>query len=283
MVKQEKMSEVEELKQLINNHSVIGVLNMRKLPSRQLQEIRKSLKAKIRMSKRSLLLRALKASNKKDLNLLESKIEGPVALLFTNENPFKLFKSLKASRSPAAAKAGDVATKDIIVQKGSTGLPPGPAISTLQKIGLKASVQGGKIAVLQDKVVAKSGDTISGDVAGVLSLLKIEPLEIGLDLSSAYEAGTVYERNVLDIDTDHYITQIHQSVQHAINLSLNTNYPTKQTIELMIQRAFMETKAVAVDANILEKEFIDDVLLKSIRQALALEKTVNIETKSEEK
>jgi large subunit ribosomal protein L10 len=276
MLKQQKVDDVEKIKRLMESHSVVGVLNMHKLPARQLQEIRHSIGAKIKMSKRSLILRALESSDKKGINKMKDRINGPSALLFTNENPFRLFRILKENRSPAAAKAGDVPNKDIIIQKGSTGLPPGPAISTLTKIGLKASVQNGKIAVLQDKTVTKAGDTITEDVAAVLGLLKVEPLEIGLDLAFVYEDGMIYDRSVLDVSVESYIEDFQRCAQHGINLSVNTNYPTKQTIELMIQKTFIEAKAVCVDANILEKDFIDEVLKKAIRQSLALEKQLGI-------
>ncbi len=275
MVKQEKMQEVEEMRRLIDSHNVIGVLNMHKLPARQLGRIRYRLqRTKIKMSKKSLTLRALEGSNKKNISSIKNKIDGPTALLFTNENPFRLFRQLKESRTPATAKTGDIATKDIVIQKGSTGLPPGPAISTLQKIGLKASVQGGKIAVLQDKVVCKIGERINEDTANVLSLLKLEPMEIGLDLIVAYEDGVIYEKDVLDVSADEYVRQIETAVHHAFNLSLNTGYPTKQTIELMIQKVFNEAKNLAVEADVLEKDFMDDILLKVIRQALALESKI---------
>ena len=277
MVRDSKLKEVEELQKLIDSYIVVGVLNMHKLPARQLGQIRHKLGgAKIKMSKKSLMLRAIESSKKKDMAKIKDNIEGSAALLFTNDNPFRLFRQLKDSRTPAAAKAGDIATSDIVIQKGSTGLSPGPAISTLQKIGLKASVQGGKIAVLQDKTVCKTGEAITGDVANVLGMLKMEPLEIGLDLVAAYEDGTVYRKTVLDINVDEYIKNIETAVHHAFNLSINVEYPTKQTIELMIQKAFNETRSLAVDANILEKDFMDYVLVKAIRQATALQSKVGV-------
>ena len=144
----------------------------------------------------------------------------------------------------------------------------------LQKIGLKASVQGGKIAVLQDKVVCKPGEKISADVAGVLSLLKIEPLDIGLDMICAYEDGIIYDRSVLDVNVEDYISDIQKCVSQAVNLSVNTGYPTKLTIEMMVQKAFNETKSLCIETNVVEKDFIDDVLIKAINHAKALESKV---------
>ncbi|MCX6815490.1 MAG: 50S ribosomal protein L10, partial [Candidatus Aenigmarchaeota archaeon] len=80
----------------------------------------------------------------------------------------------------------------------------------------------------------------------------------------------VYDRSVLDVDESFYIRELQKCVSQAVNLSVNTGYPTKFTIEIMIQKAFAETKSLCVEANILEKDFIDEVLMKAIRQAMSL-------------
>lgn len=49
----------------------------------------------------------------------------------------------------------------------------GPVISEFAKVGLIAGVEEGKVAIKKDKVVAKKGDEISKELAGVLRKLKI--------------------------------------------------------------------------------------------------------------
>lgn len=271
MLKHEKPQEVEKIAGLIKQYSVVGILNMHKLPARQMQKIKDSLRgtAVIKMNKKTLLV---KAFEKAGVAELKEKLGGEPALILTNENPFRLYRFIKENRSPAPAKAGDVAPHDIVIPKGPTPLPPGPAISSLQKIGLKTSVQAGKIAVMQDKLAVKAGEKITDDFVNVFNLLKMEPMEIGLDLVYALESGVVYEKNVLDIDQSWYLNELQSCAQGAVNLSVNTGYPTKFTIEMILQKAFVEARALCIDANILEKHFIDDVLLKAIREAKALEK-----------
>ncbi len=273
MLRTEKPQEVEKITKLINDHNVIAVLDMHKIPGRQLQKIRDNLRGKIviKMSKKDLLLRAIDASNKKELVKLKDHISREPALILTNENPFKLFKLIKENRSAAKAKIGDVVKGDITISKGPTELPPGPAISTLQKVGLKTGVQQGKIAVMQDKVVLKAGGAVTEDIASVFSLLKIEPMEIGLELVAAIEEGIIYIKEVLDVDESHYISEIERAVHYAINLSVNSGYPTEKTVGIMIQKAFNEAKGLAVDCNVVEKEFVDDLLMKAARQAKSLE------------
>lgn len=281
MLKTEKPLHVQKIKDLAESHKVVGILNMHKLPAKQLQQMRESLKGKavIKMAKKSLIKRAIEEKQ------LQDKLEGrkvEPALLFSNEDPFRLYKILKESRTPAAAKPGDVATKDIFIPAGPTPLPPGPAISTLQKVGLKASVQGGKIAVMHEKIVCKSGEVVSEDMASVLNLLKIEPMEIGLDLITAYEDGVLYGKDVLDVDQAEYISSLQVAVQHAVNLSLNTGYITKFTAALALQKAFMEARSLAIETNALEKDFINDILSKAVRQAKALEGLTGTMTGSSE-
>ena len=259
MRKDEKPQEVEKLKKLIKQYKVIGLLNMHKLPARQLLAIKQKLEgtAMIKMSKKTLLKRALDDSN--GAAILFDQIKGEPALLLSNDNPFSLYRIIKESRSPAAAKIGDVATKDIVITQGSTGLPPGPAISVLQKVGLKASVQQGAIAILQDKTVCKSGDVVSEELASVLSLLKIEPMEIGMNLTAAYEDGIIYKKDVLSIDDKVYLQNIQTAHMDAIKLALAVEYPEKSILELLIKKSYLETKALASAVNYEEKTEIKEV------------------------
>jgi large subunit ribosomal protein L10 len=275
MLRGEKPKLVEDLKRLINTYSVIGLLNMHSLPAKQLQQIKTDLKgvATIKMSKKSLIKKALEGSEK-NVKVLEEKIVGEPAMIFSNEDPFRLFKILKENRSSAPARLGDVAPHDIIIPKGPTGIPPGPAISTLQKVGLKTTVDKGKIAVAADRVVVKEGEVVKEDAVNALNLLKIEPMEIGLDLISAWQDEKIYNKSVLDIDTDEYINNIGLAVQQMINISLNTGYLVPETAKMALQKAFIEAKELAIAANILDKDVIGELLLKAVSEARALDALV---------
>jgi large subunit ribosomal protein L10 len=271
MKKEEKPRYVDQLAGMIDEYSVIGVLNMHKMPARALQQMRESMRGTtvIKMGKKTLISKALNSS-KKNVRTLEEKLSGEPALMLTNENPFRLFRLLKENRTPAAAKPGDIAGKDITIPKGSTNLPPGPSISTLQKVGLKTSVQGGKIAVMADKVVCKAGEKITQDLADVLALLKIEPMEIGLNLAYVWEDGTIYGKDVLDVSVEDYINELTRCVTYGVNLSVNTGYPTKLTAPIMIQKAFAEARTLVIETDIIEKDFIEHILSKAERAAKLL-------------
>ncbi|MBI4895904.1 MAG: 50S ribosomal protein L10 [Candidatus Aenigmarchaeota archaeon] len=272
MSKKQKQEKVQELKKLIDSHKIIGVLNLEKIPGSVQLKVKNSLKdmATVRMSRKTILEKAIMSSNKADEKFCK-KITGSAALIVSNENPFKLFKALKTSTVKSGAKSGQISPVDIRVPKGPTPIPPGPAISTFQKAGLKTKVEAGKISVIDEKVVVKQGDVISGDVVSVLNLLKIEPIEIGMTLDYALEDKLIYAKDVLDISLESVLADVGNAVRQSINLSVEINYPTKLSIEIMIQKAYREAKGLAVEANITEKEFIGDVLAKAVRQAKAVE------------
>ena len=61
MVKEEKKQQVGEIKELFKKYPVIGILDLYKMPSRQLQAIRKNVRGEsiIKMWKKSLIKRAI--------------------------------------------------------------------------------------------------------------------------------------------------------------------------------------------------------------------------------
>jgi len=276
MLKKYKPEEVKRVEKLLNAYSVIGIINMHGLPAKQLQKIRDGVRGRavITMAKKTILQKAFDNVDKKYIKELEKKIIHEPALLLTNENPFKIFKLLKEKRIPASAKAGNIAPADIIIPAGPTPIPPGPAISIFQKAGLKTKVEQGKISVLKEKCVVKAGETINEEIVGILGLLKIEPMEIGIEVVAVWEDGIVYEKAVLDVDAEDYLNMLRLSVSQMVSLSLNTGYIVKETAELAIQKAFLEAKILALNANIIDKSFMDDLLRKAVIEAKELEKLI---------
>ncbi len=286
-VAESKKKIVKEIVNLINQYPIIGAVNMENLPAPQLQKMRAHLRDKIEfaMTKKRLMKIALEKTkdSKKGIEKLEENFTGMPALIFTKENPFSLFKILKKNKSPAPAKAGQIAPKDIIVPAGPTTFAPGPIIGELAQIGIKSGVEGGKVAVKQDSVVAKRGDKIKPKVAEILTRLGIEPMEVGLDLVAAYEDGTIYTKYILDIDEDRFMADLKSAAISAFNVAMFVAYPTKDTINFLISKAFNDSKALGLSQDIIDEGIIDDLLAKAQRQMLGLSGVANIEVKEERK
>jgi len=276
MKKEDKPKIVQEMINLAKISNTIALMDMSKLPSRQVMKIKRALSSeiKIKMSRKSLILRALRESGLDGLDGLAAKISGSPALLFSRHDPFKLYSLIKKNRAKSNAKPGDRVDKNVVIPKGPTGIPPGPAISTLQKAGLKTRVEGGKIAVIDDKIVLKAGEQVTDEIAAVFSLLKIEPLEIGLNLTAAWSGGIVFDKEVLDVDVDAYIRDIELAAVSAINLSVNIGYPTKDNINLLIAKAIREIRSLGVEAGLYEPDIMPYIIEKAVRATRALEEKI---------
>jgi len=275
-VPEEKKKEIEKLQKILNEKDIIGIIDLEKLPSSQFQAIKKKLRgtADIKVT-RSLYIRgALEQTKDEKKKKLLDYVQGPVGLIFTKENPFKLYKFLKNNRSKAFAKPGQIAEKDLVVPAGETDLPVGPALSELKMAGVNCKIDKGKIAVAKNSVLTKKGEKVTEQVAAALSKLGIKPMQIGITLKAVYEDGVVYTPDVLDINEEEFMQNLQNAYMSAVNLSINTGYPTKQTIELMIQKAFTEAKNLAVNANIMTKETSELILAKAFSKMNALKTTL---------
>ncbi|MBU2634522.1 MAG: 50S ribosomal protein L10, partial [Nanoarchaeota archaeon] len=196
-VSEKKKNEVKILKDLFKKYRVISIGDLTSLPSKQLQEIRRKLKDSllIKVTKKRLIKRAISEFKDKDLSKLNDYLNCMPVLLFTNDDPFKLYRLLKKSKSKAPIKAGQIAPNDLIVKAGPTNFAPGPIIGELGQVGIIAGVEDGKIAIKKEKIVVKEGEEVSPKVANILAKLGEEPMEIGLNLKVAYEEGILYGKD----------------------------------------------------------------------------------------
>jgi len=266
-----KKDKVAELEELTNNNEIIGIVNLADIPAPQLQAMRKSLgdKAILKMSRKNFIKIALENANK-EVEGLADYLEGQPAMVFTEMNPFKLFKILEDSKTEAPAKAGAIAPADIVVPAGDTSFPPGPILGELQQAGIPAKIDKGSIVVQEDATVVKEGEEVPKNVADVLTKLEIYPMEVGMDLLAVWEGDTIYTADVLRIDEEETLQTIATAHQNAINLSVFAGIANSESAPLLIQKAANEAINLAVYANILTSETTDRILSKAYAQMLAV-------------
>ncbi len=276
-----KKEVVKELIRLISEFPIIGIVNMENLPAPSLQKMRAQLRGSffITMTKKRLIKLAFEEtkSKKKGIEELEKFLGGMPALIFTKENPFKLSKTLQKSKSPAPAKGGQTAPRDIIVNKGATSFAPGPIIGELALAGIKSGVENGKVAIKEDSVVVRAGEKIKPKIAEILTRLGIQPMEVGLDLVAVYENGLIYGRDVLSVDEKEYKNRLANAARWAFNLAIEISYPSKDTIAVLIGKANNDAKALGIAQNILEKGIIESLLGKADAQMKSLKAEAKME------
>ena len=272
---------VADIVKHIKEYPIIGLVNMENLPAPQLQTMKAKLRSKVHlfMTKKRLIKIALEQvkNDKKGIEELEKYFQGMPALLFTKDSPFKLSKTLQRSKSPAPAKAGQTAPKDIIIPRGPTSFAPGPVISELSSVGIKTGVENGKVAVKEDSLIVKKGEKIEPKVAEVLTRLGIEPMEAGLDLVAAYEGGVIYPKEVLQVDEKKFMDKLNNACSGAFNLAMFIEYPTKDTIKALLGKAFNDARAIGLSQNIIDDGIIEELLEKAERSMLSLKDAAHIE------
>jgi large subunit ribosomal protein L10 len=270
-IPQWKREEVAAIREFLDQYDSVGVVDITGIPSQQLQDMRRNLHgtAALRVSRNTLLERALDETDA-GLEDLTGYVGGQVGLIGTNDNPFALYQRLEESKTSAPINAGEVAPNDIVVPEGDTGIDPGPFVGELQSVGANARIDAGSIQVLEDSTVLSAGETVSQDLANVLSELGIEPKEVGLDLRAVHAEGVLFEPEDLELDVEAYRTDISAGAARARNLSINAGYPTASTLPAMLATASGEGKSLALRAAIEDPDVMPDLLGKADSQVRAL-------------
>ncbi|MEM0057483.1 MAG: 50S ribosomal protein L10 [Candidatus Bathyarchaeia archaeon] len=273
LVLQEKAAEVAEITKLLKQYRVVGVASLQKVRASQLQELKKKLggEAYIRVVKNTLMKRAIEnVSEQPELKKLEKYLTGPNVFLFTNMNPFKLALLLERNKVRMIAKAGDVASFDVIVPAGNTGQPPGPIISQLNAVGLPTRIESGSVWITKDTLVARKGEVISERLASVLSKLGIKAVEAGLTLKAVYDDGLIIEGEQLSLNIEETKKELETAQAEAFKLSIGIAYPTRENIQTLLQIAYQEAYALSIGATIPTKETIGDLIRKAYMEMLSL-------------
>lgn len=279
-----KVDFVNDITTMIDTHPVVAIARINGIPAKQIQTMRASLRGLgiMRVSKNTFFTKALSQARKKDIQKLTDFVDGQVAFFFTDMNPFRLFKKMEGTMVRAPAKGGEVSPEDITIKKGDTPFKPGPIVGQFQKAGIPAAIEKGKIVIRKTVTPVKAGEVIPADLALMLTKLEIFPLTVGLDLRAIHEAGTLFTRDVLDVDVDEYRSNIHTAVSRAFNLSMNAGYPTSLTIVPLISRSYSQALNLAVNAGILNSKTLPLLIARSQGQMLSLATHLNAKALDEE-
>jgi len=272
-IPQWKLDEVNHLVDLFKSHSNVAVIEVAKLNDRQIQEMRKILRGKaiIRMSKKSLQLRAInkyrKESKKANLDEFVERIPGQAALCFTNLDVFELKKIFLQSEWMVPAKPGEITSVDIWVPAGDTGLPTGQVISELNMtLRLPTSIQNDTIWIREDTQTHKAGDFVDVKQAAVLKKLGITPIESLIKIHYAWSNGKIITENILYMDMVKFKQDFTKAYREALGIMFEMPFFSEDMTDDYLRKATSE-------ANI----------LNSIIFGEGVQATIPVETKVEEK
>ena len=269
-----KRDRVGELAALLTSDGVLGIVDIGGVPAKNMLSMRDDLRSSlsITMAKKTLMRLAWEQTGR-SMEELESLLEGAVqpAIVHTDSmNAFQLYSELEKTKQGRAAKEGEVAPMDIVVEKGPTEFGPGPIVGEFNAVGIPAKIDKGKVAIQKTTTVVNKGDPISADLGIMLSKLNINPIEIGIILTGAIEDGFLFEAESLDLDTDGFRSDVITATSGAFNLACNIRWFTSQTMPTLLAKASGEATSVAVEAGIANDVTIPLFISRANARALAL-------------
>lgn len=263
----------QEMQELPTKYNVIALSKMTKVRATQLMAIRKKFRSdiKIRIIKNRVAIRAFeKVKGVTGIDQLSKQLEGQCALMFTNISPFKLNLVFAQNKVFLAAKGGDIASKDITVPAGNTGIAPGPVLSEFKVANVATKIDQGTIWVAKDTVVARPGDVISVQLASLLSKLNVKPIEAGIAINFAVAEGLIFKEQDLRINLEEYRNELVRSFQQALALATEAGYMVPETVKPLLVKAQQQARSVATEAGYVTPETADFVLPRAQARAQAI-------------
>lgn len=273
-----KLKQIDELADRMLKAKTVAVVDVKGLPGKQFHKLRAKLRKdmNIQVIRKTVIKYALDKvkGQKRNIDELKQQLGEMPAVVLSDEGPFQLSKLFMENKAPAFAKAGDIAPEDISVSEGPTPFTPGPMISELSSIGLKVKVDAGKIVVMQKSTIAKAGQPIKSEVADILVKLGVQPMEVGLDLSGAWEKEFIFKKDILQFDVAEYLGNIASAASMAFNLSVGLPYPIKENISILVSKVFNEAKTLALERSIFVDALMPQLMAKASAQASELDSYV---------
>ena len=150
-------------------------------------------------------------------------------------NAFQLYSELEKTKQGRAAKEGEVAPMDIVVEAGPTEFGPGPIVGEFNAVGIPAKIDKGKVAIQKTTTVVNKGDPISADLGIMLSKLNINPIEIGIPQQERLKTDSyskpIHQTGHRWIANRYYhgdLRRIQPRLQHPLVLFTDNANPTRE-------------------------------------------------------
>ena len=281
-----KKDTVSDLVDLLKSGDTIAVIDIHGVPAGAMIGMRATLREnmKIQVAKKQLMRLAWQQVGNDSENI-ETLFEGvvqPALVSSSSMNSFELFSELKKTEAGRAAKPGDIAPHEIVVEKMDTGMPPGPIVGDLNSVGIPAKIMGGSVQIQKRTVVLKEGDVFEGEMGMMLSKIGINPIVTGLRLCGTLEDGTVFSPSTLDLDLEQFESDLIGYAAGAFNLACNITWFTSQTMPTLIAKASGEALAVALEAAVATADTIPHLIGRANMSAMGVAGSLSPEALDDE-
>jgi len=281
-----KKDTVSDLVGLLKSGDTIAVIDIHGVPAGAMIGMRATLRdsMKIQVAKKRLMRIAWEqaGNDSENLETLFKGVVQPALISSSSMNSFEMFSELKKTEAGRAAKPGDIAPHEIIVEKMDTGMPPGPIVGDLNSVGIPAKIMGGSVQIQKRTVVLQEGDVFEGEMGMMLSKIGINPIVTGLRLCGTLEDGTVFAPSTLDLDLEQFESDLISYGAGAFNLACNITWFTSQTMPTLIAKASGEALAVALQAAVATADTIPHLIGRANMSAMGVAGSLSPEALDDE-
>ena len=259
--------------------STIAIIDIHGVPAGAMigmrADLRKNMKIQVAKKRLMKIAWARAGFNAEELDELYASAVQPALISSSSLNSFEMFSALKKTEAGRAAKPGDVAPYQIVVDKMDTGMPPGPIVGDLNSVGIPAKIMGGSVQIQKRTVILEEGEVFEGDLGMMLSKIGINPMVTGLRLCGTLEGGTLFAPATLDIDYEQFETDLISYAAGGFNLACNITWFTTQTMPTLLAKASREALAVALEAAVATADTLPHLVARAHVSALGVAGTLS--------
>lgn len=262
----------QQLQEIPKKYSVLALIRMEKVRSSQLLPLRKKFKGEVEIMsiKDNVAKKALANLKIPGIEKIIEDLTGQCLFMFTNMSPFKLNVLLGKNKIMLIARAGDIASMDVVIPAKNTGVAPGPILTDFKEAKIPTKIDQGTIWITKDTTAVKKGEVIAPKLATLLGKMDIKAVEAGIALGAALEKGIHYSREELVIDVEKYRNEIAKAFQEALSLSIEAAYVTTDNVKLILAKAAQSARSVSVEAGYITEDTKEQILQKAHFQAQGL-------------
>ena len=264
-----KMQMYQTLQELPKKYKVMALVRMEKVRASQLLPLRKKLQGKVEIVsiKDKVAQRAIEKLDLGGIEKMKEMLTGQCLFMFTDMSPFELNIFLSKNKILLAARGGDIASMDVIVQPKNTGIAPGPMLTEFKENKIPTKIDQGTIWILKETTPVKKGDVISAKLAALLGKLDVKPIEAGIVLNAALSESVLFSEEQLVVDVEKIKMQLVQANQQAVSLSIEASYITEDNIIQILAKASQAANNLSVEAGYVTEENKEQILQKAESQA----------------
>jgi len=259
----------QTLQELPKKYKVMALVRMEKVRASQLLPLRKKLQGKVEIVsiKDKVAQRAIEKLDLGGIEKMKEMLTGQCLFMFTDMSPFELNTFLSKNKILLAARGGDIASMDVIVQPKNTGIAPGPMLTEFKENKIPTKIDQGTIWILKETTPVKKGDVISAKLAALLGKLDVKPIEAGIVLNAALSESVLFSEEQLVVDVEKIKMQLVQANQQAVSLSIEASYITEDNIIQILAKASQAANNLSVEAGYVTEENKEQILQKAESQA----------------